>query len=102
MARSLIHDSHATTRWLLLAAAAVALGCGSLAAEPSVKAPPAPSAPATSQKREKSDSKKSEPAAGEKWVRVLTDAKGKPLAMQTAIVRYVKANEFKPGKRANE
>jgi hypothetical protein len=41
-------------------------------------------------------------APGEKWVRLLETKKGKPLAMQTAIVRYVKANDFKDGKDAGE
>jgi hypothetical protein len=88
-------------RWFTLAGPLVALGCGPAAAEPSAKAPPAVQAPATAAKAEKSD-KKAEPAAGDKWVRVLADAKGKPLAMQTAIVRYVKADEIKPGKRPTQ
>ncbi len=101
MARSLIHDFHAAVRWLSLLLAPVALACGAGAA-PAVKAPPAVQAPASVSKSEKSDNKKAEPAPGEKWVRVLTDAKGKPLAMQTAIVRYVKADEIKPGKRPSQ
>jgi hypothetical protein len=79
----------------------VALGCGPAAAEPSLKAPPAAPVQAPADQQAKSD-KKAELSPGEKWVRVLTDAKGKPLAMQTAIVRYVKADEIKPGKKARD
>jgi hypothetical protein len=86
MVRSLNHGFHAPYRWRVLAAAVVALGCGPAAAEPSTKAPAA-QAPVSTVQADKSNKKQAEPAPGEKWVRVLSDAKGKPLAMQTAIVR---------------
>lgn len=41
-------------------------------------------------------------APGEKWVRILADKKGKPLAMQTAIVRYVKADALEKDKAADD
>jgi hypothetical protein len=87
--------------WFVLAGPLAALGCGPAAAEPSLKAPPVERAVATAEKTEKAD-KNAKPALGDKWVRVLTDAKGKPQAMQTAIVRYVQADKIKPGKRPNQ
>ncbi len=41
-------------------------------------------------------------APGEKWVRLLETKKGKPLAMQTAIVRYVKADDVREGKEPSD
>ena len=38
-------------------------------------------------------------APGEKWVRLLEDKKGRPIAMQTAIVRYVKADDVDEEKK---
>lgn len=42
------------------------------------------------------------PAAGEKWVRLLEDKEGEPVALETAIVRYVKADEIVPGQAAEK
>jgi hypothetical protein len=55
--------------------------------------------PALARKAADKESKaeSAEPALGEKWVRVYQDKKGKPLAMQTAIVRYVIADDYEPG-----
>ena len=74
--------------WLLAPLAALAC-CDSLSAEPP-KSSAAVAGPAKPVKKEK--------ALGEQWVRLLTDKKGQPVAMQTAVVRYVKADEIKPGK----
>jgi hypothetical protein len=41
-------------------------------------------------------------APGEKWVRLLETKKGKPLAMQTAIVRYVKTDDYVEGKKPGD
>jgi hypothetical protein len=93
--KTLVLAIRGSFRVTCLLAPLVALGCGPAAAEPS----------ATQQSVEhvgQAKGEKSEPAPGEKWVRVLTDKKGKPLAMQTAIVRYVRADEIKPGAPAKK
>lgn len=42
------------------------------------------------------------PAIGEKWVRLLKDKDDEPVALETAIVRYVQADDFVEGKPADE
>jgi hypothetical protein len=76
--------------WTWLLAPLAALGCG-----PVADAEPAGQAAAVAKK---SDGKQAEEAPGEKWVRLLKGKKETPIAMETAIVRYVKADEIKPGK----
>jgi len=77
--------------WTWLLAPLVALGCGPTAdAEPAADAAKAAAG------------EKSDVDPGEKWVRLLTDKRGKPQAMQTAIVRYVEADEFTRGKPADK
>lgn len=78
--------------WLL--APWAALGCG--AAAPA--APPADAATIEARETAAADA----PALGEKWVRLLTDKEGEPLAMETAIVRYVPAKAIKKGKSAED
>ena len=58
--------------------------------------PPAPSGTAAIVRAAKAN--KEAGAPGEKWVRILADKKGRPLAMQTAVVRYVKADDVEEGK----
>jgi hypothetical protein len=70
--------------WSRLLALMLAVSC---AASSSAKPPTAA----------KDDNPKAEPAIGEQWVRVTEDKDGKPQAMQTAIVRYVKRDDYKPG-----
>jgi hypothetical protein len=61
-----------------------------LQAEPAVAEPAAkPSKAAT------------EPAFGEHWVRILRDQRRRPLAMQSAIVRYVPRADYVAGKAAD-
>ena len=43
-----------------------------------------------------------EPAIGEKWVRLLKDKEDVPVALETAIVRYVKAGDIVEGKPAKD
>jgi hypothetical protein len=68
-----------------------------LTGQPLAQAEPATAADAT-----KADSKDADSAPGEKWVRLLKDKKGKPLAMQTAVVRYVKADDFENGRTSGD
>jgi hypothetical protein len=70
--------------WVLLPL--VALGCG----------PAADAQPAASK------TKVAGPALGEKWVRLVRDKSKTPLAMQTAIVRYVPADDFEDKKKADD
>jgi hypothetical protein len=91
----LVNSRRLAIQWLWLLAPLAALGCGRAAAEPAEVAKATAAA-------KKSDAKSGEPALGEKWVRVHSDKKGKPLAMQTAIVRYVPADDIKPGKSADK
>jgi hypothetical protein len=74
--------------WLL--APLAAFGCG-----PAAEAEPA--SRGATEVAERAEDKRTENAAGEKWVRLLEDKKGKPVAMETAIVRYVKASDIKSG-----
>jgi hypothetical protein len=70
------------------------LGCG-----PAADAQPAVAArPAAGKARPNADN----PAPGEKWVRLLRDKGRDPLAMQTAIVRYVPASDARAGKPADQ
>jgi hypothetical protein len=78
--------------WTLLLAPLAAFGFSPIAdAEP-----PAPSGAAAIVRAAQVN--KEAGAPGEKWVRILADKKGRPLAMQTAIVRYVKADDVEEGK----
>lgn len=81
--------------WTWLVAPLAALGCG-LAAD----AEPANSGPAAIVRAAKANNAAGAP--GEKWVRILADKKSRPLAMQTAIVRYVNADDVEPGKSADD
>jgi hypothetical protein len=42
------------------------------------------------------------PALGEKWVRLLTDADDEPLALETAVIRYVKEDDVIDGQPSDE
>ena len=84
-----LRESVSFWAWLLTALAA--LGCSGPAAD----AQPA----ATAKPAAKSKDDAAEPAPGEKWVRLLRDKHREPLAMQTAIVRYVPAKDVVEGKR---
>jgi hypothetical protein len=75
--------------WSRLLALMLAVSC---AASSSAKPPTAA----------KDDGQKAEPAIGEQWVRVTEDKEGKPQAMQTAIVRYVKRDDYKPGQAGGD
>jgi hypothetical protein len=75
--------------WSRLLALMLAVSC---AASSSAKPPTAA----------KDDDPKAEPAIGEQWVRVTEDKDGKPQAMQTAIVRYVKRDDYKPGQAGGD
>src|SRR5262245_8003734 len=77
--------------WLLAPLAALAGRNALLHAEP---------APATA--AESPADEKKAPAAGEKWVRLLKDKDDEPVALETAIVRYVKADKIVAGKPADE
>ena len=47
-------------------------------------------------------SKEKEPAFGEKWVRLQKDKDGEPVALETAIVRYVKTDDIVEGQPADK
>ena len=84
------------TAWTWLLAPLAAFGFG-----PAANAePPAPSGAAAIVRAAKANNVAGAP--GEKWVRILADKKGRPLAMQTAIVRFVKADEVEEGKSTND
>ncbi|RIK84457.1 MAG: hypothetical protein DCC67_04940 [Planctomycetota bacterium] len=74
--------------WLLVPLVALG-GAPAAEAQPAAAKSPAPA-------------KADKPRPGEKWVRLLKDSRGKPVAMQTAIVRYVKAEAAEPGKDADD
>src|SRR5688572_17723479 len=80
--------SHSARPWILALVALSGSSC-SASAEPAL---------ARKAADKESKAKSAEPAPGEKWVRVHQDKKGKPLAMQTAIVRYVNADDYESGK----
>jgi hypothetical protein len=74
-------------RWALMAAPLAALGCGPAAtAQPQTAAAPAPL-----EAQDPSD-------LGKHWVRVVADDDGATLAMETAIVRFVPADDYVAGK----
>ncbi|HEX6962800.1 MAG TPA: hypothetical protein VF175_13095 [Lacipirellula sp.] len=77
--------------WLLAPLAVLGYG-------PTATAEPANAPAAVSGEQE--EQSKQDP--GEKWVRLRTDKKQKPQAMETAIVRYVKADDVEPGKAPSE
>lgn len=60
-------------------------------------APPAAEAPGEAVGEAAADG----PRPGAKWVRIRRDGKGRPLAMQTAIVRYVLPDDYQPGAPAD-
>jgi len=74
--------------WTWLLAPLAAFGCG-----PAAEAEPRAGATAAAVAADKSEA-----APGEKWVRLRLDDNRRPQAMETAIVRYVKADDVKPGK----
>ncbi|BBO34543.1 hypothetical protein PLANPX_4155 [Lacipirellula parvula] len=74
------------TAWAWLLAPLAAFGCG---AAPSQAEPAAATAADAAEKAD---------APGEKWVRLLEDEQGEPIALETAIVRYVKKDDFVAGK----
>lgn len=80
--------------WLLAPLAALACGARNVQAEPAaaVADPPAAEAGALPASGE----------LGEQWVRLVKDKRKKPVAMETAIVRYVTPEDFEEGKDANE
>lgn len=79
------------TLWPWLLAPLAAFGCGTPAqADPSAAAPKGSTAA--------TDAEASE--LGEKWVRLLKDKDDEPVALETAIVRYVKAADVVPGQPA--
>jgi len=93
MIRRSLRSPAQSTPWTWLLAPLAALACGdSLSAEPVKRGAVVAGA-------ERGDKK--EQALGEQWVRLLNDKKGQPVAMQTAVVRYVKADEIKPGKHTS-
>ena len=77
------------------------IGCWSGLILPAVAAPPAtleraasePGATAQAVASNGVDGKAKQKEVGTEWVRLLSDSNGKPLAMQTAIVRYVPRKE---------
>ncbi len=74
--------------WVWLVAPLAALGCGpSATAEPQTVAEPVEA---------------DQSGLGETWVRVLQDKDDKTLAMQTAIVRYVPADEYAADKEPGD
>jgi hypothetical protein len=81
------------SRWAWLLAPLAAFGCG-----PAADAEP-PARDATDV-AERAEDRRGEDAPGEKWVRLLEDKKGKPVAMETAVVRYVKGSSIKLGQSA--
>lgn len=78
--------------WLLAPLAAFGVRAATAYADP-------PQATATEDAK-KADEKA--PAVGEKWVRLLKDKDDEPVALETAIVRYVKADKIVKGKPADE
>ena len=92
MKRRLFHQLRQRTVWAWLLAPLAAFGCRTAAtyAEP-------PQATATEAAKTATDKA---PAAGEKWVRLLKDKDDEPVALETAIVRYVKADDVVEGKPA--
>lgn len=80
--------------WLL--APWAALGCG-----PSAPAAP-PADAAIVETHDAASAETNDPALGEKWVRLLLDPQGEPLAMETAIVRYVPADAVAKGKSPDD
>jgi hypothetical protein len=77
--------------WLLAPLAAFGLRTGATYAAP-------PQATATKEAKQAEEA----PAAGDKWVRLLKDKDDEPVALETAIVRYVKADKIVAGKPADE
>jgi hypothetical protein len=79
----MLRPSFAASRWGWLLPSLVVLACGACAdAEPTASVVKAGAG------------KGAESALGGKWVRLLLDKRKTPLAMQTAIVRYVPADDF--------
>ncbi|MBL9161400.1 MAG: hypothetical protein JNL18_01530 [Planctomycetaceae bacterium] len=79
------------TWWAWLLAPLAAFGCGAgLQADP----------PAAATKESTSPADANAAELGEKWVRLLKDKDDEPVALETAIVRYVKAADVVPGQPA--
>jgi len=87
----MIRHSLSAHRWAWILLPLAALGCGADA-----DAQPAASVAKASNAK---DGRAGEPALGEKWVRLLRDKHKEPIAMQTAIVRYVPAKDFKENRK---
>jgi hypothetical protein len=77
-------------RWLWLMAPLAALGCG-----PTADAEPQEAGGLVIAAKDDAD-------IGEKWIRVVTGDDGATLAMETAIVRFVPADDFDPDKPVSE
>ena len=93
MKRRLFKRLRRQTAWAWLLAPLAALGArtATLAETPQETAPEAAST-----------ADDAAPAAGEKWVRLLKDKDDEPVALETAIVRYVKTGDIVEGKPATE
>jgi hypothetical protein len=93
MKRRILGQLRQRTAWAWLLAPLAAFGLGSAATHAE------PTQAAVTETAKAADEA---PAPGEKWVRLLKDKDDEPVALETAIVRYVKVDDFVEGKPADE
>ena len=89
MTKQPFNQRRRTTAWAWLLAPLAAFGCNAAA----IQAEPTDAAVAAAD-----DAAEKDAAPGEKWVRLLEDKQGEPVALETAIVRYVKRDDVVAGK----